>query len=86
MLVSIMGTALSSSCTSIPNSVHPRMIASAPRATRSAIAALNFSLVSGRKVLRASSTYKALCTLSSCSPSATRTHHAINAMCDMYAA
>ena len=54
---------------SVPNPVHPRMTACAPRRTRSAIAALNFTLVAGRETWP----WKGLltgspCTFSWCSP------------------
>ena len=49
-VVSISGTGLSPASRSMPNSVHPRMTACAPRRTRFAIAALNFSRVAGRSM------------------------------------
>ena len=54
---------------SVPNPVHPRMTACAARRTRSAIAALNFTLVAGRETCP----WKGLltgspCTFSWCSP------------------
>jgi hypothetical protein len=46
-VVPISGTELSPASRSMPNPVHPRMMACAPRRTRSAIAALNFTRVAG---------------------------------------
>jgi hypothetical protein len=43
--VSISGTELAPASMSMPNPVHPKMTACAPRRTRSAIAALNFTRV-----------------------------------------
>jgi hypothetical protein len=43
------GTGLSSVFTSMPNSVQARMMTSAPRVTRSVIAAWNLARVAGRK-------------------------------------
>jgi len=48
MVVSMTGTGLSSACTTVPNSVQARTMTSAPRATRSVIAAWNLARVAGR--------------------------------------
>src|SRR5262249_8005356 len=51
MVVSMTGTGLSSACTSRPNSVQAKTMTSAPRATRSVIAAWNWARVGAGRCL-----------------------------------